>query len=73
MIGNKFGRGTMSEATKLKISQAKKGKSVNKGKKISDEQKLKLSKALKGRQPWNKGLSYSHKKAPVNDNLGSES
>lgn len=73
MTGNKYGRGPTSEATKLKITQAKKGKSVNKGKSISVEQRLKLSAALKGRQPWNKGLTYTHKKAPVDNNLGSES
>jgi hypothetical protein len=61
MAGNKYGRGPTSEATKLKISQAKKGKSVNKGKSISVEQRQKLSAALKGRQPWNKGLTYNHK------------
>lgn len=62
MVGNTHGQRSMSEETKRKISEAKKGKSVNKGKKISDEQKEKLSIALKGRTPWNKGKTYSHKK-----------
>jgi hypothetical protein len=64
MMGNTHGCRPMSEETKRKISEAKKGKSVNKGKKISVEQKEKLSVALKGRIPWNKGKSYKHKKAP---------
>jgi hypothetical protein len=63
MMGNTHGCRPMSEETKRKISEAKKGKSVNKGKKISADQKEKLSVALKGRVPWNKGKSYSHKKA----------
>lgn len=62
MMGNTYGRRPMLEETKQKISEAKKGKSVNKGKKISAEQKEKLSVALKGRTPWNKGKNYSHKK-----------
>jgi len=62
MKGNTYGSKPMSEETKRKISNAKKGVSVNKGKLISVEQKEKLSIALKGRIPWNKGKIYSHKK-----------
>lgn len=62
MLGNKHGRRPMSDDTKRRISEAKKGVSVNKGKKISKSQKEKLSLALKGRTPWNKGKTYTHKK-----------
>jgi predicted RNase H-like nuclease (RuvC/YqgF family) len=62
MKGNTYGSKPMSDETKRKISNAKKGVSVNKGKLISIEQKEKLSIALKGRIPWNKGKTYSHKK-----------
>jgi len=62
MKGNTYGSNPMSAETKRKISNAKKGVSVNKGKLISVEQKEKLSIALKGRIPWNKGKTYSHKK-----------
>ena len=65
MMGNTHGCRPMSAETKRKISEAKKGKSVNKGKKISAEQKEKLSVALKGRTPWNKGKTYSHKNSSL--------
>jgi hypothetical protein len=60
MKGNTFGAKPMSEETKRKISEAKKGKSVGKGKQLSEETKRKLSTALKGRTPWNAGLTYTH-------------
>ena len=47
--------------TRLKISNAKKGKpSPNKGNKYSDEVRRNLSEKLKGRIPWNKGLTASN-------------
>jgi hypothetical protein len=61
MIGNTYGRRPMSEETKRKISEAKQGISVGKGKKLSDETKKKLSASIKGRVPWNVGLTYKHK------------
>jgi len=63
MLGNSYGKRPMSEETKRKISEAKKGVSINKGKTISEEQKKKLSVALKGRMPWNKGKTYTHKRS----------
>jgi hypothetical protein len=61
MMGNTYGCRPMSEETKRKISNAKKGVSVGKGKKMSDEAKKKLSASIKGRTPWNVGLTYKHK------------
>jgi hypothetical protein len=61
MMGNTHGNRPMSEETKRKISESKKGVSVNKGKQISSEQREKISTALKGRVPWNKGKTYTHK------------
>lgn len=55
MMGNTYGRRPMSDETKRKISEAKKGVSVGKGKKMSEEAKKKLSASIKGRIPWNKG------------------
>ena len=43
MMGNTYGCRPMSEETKRKISEAKKGVSVGKGKKMSNEAKKKLS------------------------------
>jgi hypothetical protein len=60
MVGNRYGRHAMSEETKRKISEAKKGVSVGAGKKLAKETKQKLSDALKGRIPWNIGLTYKH-------------
>jgi hypothetical protein len=60
MMGNTYGCRSMSEETKQKISKAKKGVSVGKGKKMSDEAKKKLSASIKGRPPWNVGLTYKH-------------
>lgn len=59
MKGNQYGRRPMSEETKRKISESKKGKSVNKGRVVSEETKKKLSLALKDRVPWNLGISCS--------------
>jgi len=64
------GRGRFSEETLRKMSLAKIGKKrkpysketcqrlsvVNKGKKMSEEAKRNMSKASKGRIPWNKGI-----------------
>lgn len=61
MMGNRYGSHAMSEGTKRKISEAKKGVSVGAGKKLSKETKEKLSNALKGRVPWNAGLTYKHR------------
>jgi hypothetical protein len=60
MMGNTYGCRPMSEETKRKISEAKKGVSVGKGKKMSNEAKKKLSASIKGRTPWNVGLTYKH-------------
>ena len=61
MMGNTYGSRPMSEETKRRISAAKKGVSVGKGKKMSDKAKKKLSASIKGRTPWNVGLTYKHK------------
>lgn len=50
--GEGFYNGSHSKETKFKMSEAKKGcVSPNKGKSMSDEQKDKISKSLKGRNP----------------------
>lgn len=50
--GEGFFNGTHSIKSKLKMSLSKKGKtSPNKGKKMSEEQKIKISKTNKGRKP----------------------
>jgi len=61
MMGNTYGRRSMSEETKRKISESKKGVSVGLGRTMTDEAKEKLSAAIKGRVPWNVGLRYKHK------------
>ena len=61
MIGNTYGKKPMSDETKRKISEAKKGVSVGVGRTMTDEVKKKLSAAIKGRTPWNVGLRYKHK------------
>ena len=57
------GIGTISEETKRKISEARKGKSTwNKGKHckpLTEEHKIKISKKLKGKPTWNKGKHVS--------------
>lgn len=59
----------LSEETKKKMSEARKGKpcwwnkgkpSWNKGKHLSEEVKRKLSIARMGKEPWNKGLKGTH-------------
>jgi group I intron endonuclease len=52
--------GKMSEESKLKMSELKKGKvSPRKGTKNSPETRAKLSAALKGKVPWIKGKKHS--------------
>lgn len=54
----KMKKGKMPEATKIKLSIAKKGcVPWNKGKKWSIITRRRISDAVKGRIPWNKGIS----------------
>ena len=56
------GGGTLSEETKQKISESKKGENHHYfGKTLSEEHRRNLSKANKGRSSWNKGLSSWNK------------
>lgn len=54
------GNNKLSEETKIKIGESKKGKvGPNKGKTPSLETRRKISEANKGRTPWNKGIPRS--------------
>jgi hypothetical protein len=70
--GNAWNKGKgWSEASKQKMSKAKKGKPAhNKGIPMSEEQRNKMGKALKGKSAWNKGIPMTEEmKKKMSDSL----
>lgn len=65
-----FHHGKHSEESRIKISNARKGKSYNIGRKLSEDAKLKISKANKGKrrsEEFKKRLSEAHKGKPKSE------
>jgi len=68
LYGTHFGKGKiLSVKTREKLSK------INKGKKLSKESKYKISLAMKGKEPWNKGIPCSdNAKKILSDKLSGE-